>query len=124
MYNLTVLPRLIATNIVAFAHDITITRFQSTLFKWATLILQETYLVTILNYYNDTDLFGRRRIRTGKEKEEVAGKTDQPLDNVLEANTVGEDPGIGFSVCSESLFLIEIIDPYIYVIIVIKSTKS
>jgi len=50
-----------------------------------------------LNYYNNTHPF-RRRIRTGKEKEELAGKADQPLDDVVEANIVGEDHGIGFSV--------------------------
>lgn len=50
-----------------------------------------------MNYYNDTDPF-RRRIRTGKEKEELTGKIDQPLEDVLAASRVGEDPGIGFSV--------------------------
>jgi len=52
-----------------------------------------------LNYDNATDLSRRRRkLRTGKEKEELAGKAEQPLDDVVEGTRVGEDPGTGFSV--------------------------
>jgi hypothetical protein len=52
-----------------------------------------------LNYYNATDAFRRRRItRTGKEEEELAGKADQPLHDVVEATRFDEDPRARFSV--------------------------
>ena len=58
-----------------------------------------------MNYYNDTDPFRRRRIRTGKEKEELVGKADQPLDDVVEATRVDEDPGAEF-------YVLEVTFPY------------
>jgi hypothetical protein len=53
-----------------------------------------------LNYYNATDVFRRRRTRTGtgKEKEELARKADHPLNDVVEATRFDEDPRAGFSV--------------------------
>jgi hypothetical protein len=48
------------------------------------------------------------------EQDEI---TDRALDEVVEATTVDEDPGAEF-------YVLEVIDPYMYIIIVIKSTKS
>jgi len=57
-----------------------------------------------LNYDNVTDL-SRRRIRIGKAQERQEERIDQPLDDVVEATRVDEDPGAGF-------YVLEVTFPY------------
>ena len=57
-----------------------------------------------LNYDNVIDL-SRRRIRIGKAQERQEERIDQPLDDVVEATRVDEDPGAGF-------YVLEVTFPY------------